>query len=628
MATAYEGYQPLDESQQQIRLITVHAAGLSSYEDSEAVVTCTLETIALRHANPFYALSYVWGPPTPTGPISINGQTIHVRRNLWLFLLTLRERFCRKTKSESWTDRGLIRAWADYVCIQQSDIRERNLQVAMMGDVYKAADAIYAWLGESETPVDDGMRCIAETAVLRERHVPWIQIRREVGDVEARIRRISTSSYWTRMWIKQEALLAKDLWFFYGQDVANWQNVSFVAKLCPRPRSNRQSQASSFRAMLSLLEARDGQLAQSELCDLIQRFADAKCQDPRDRIYALLALIDQKTSQQIVVDYQKPVLQVLLENYPHWTQNHSRTPVKGEIDSDTWVYQLGHFCTNVHKILPNADLEALYNSKTARQEITAQGVFVATDVSSVEWVCPIGTIGRTAIDPISCIHEVENEEGAFILRVSLRPYRSRKGARSRQCFIYSDVVPDLDTLAVWMGSRVLFLQLSGDIAEDQAEKGNYLSHIGTGTEVREIGLTTDGCDRLSQQFLLHPCLWLNDQFDDARFAIHTSGSWVTYNDVSIICNAAAMILLLHEFRRDQNTSAQGKYGGSFSSALVAGGEQSRLWSPYAFGIEHKLLQPCNRCKSTGRSAGLSKKPTSAGGESSSCECKWISRTEC
>ena len=35
----------------------------------------------------------------------------------------------------------------DALCIDQSDIAERNHQVRQMGDVYRAAKAVVAWLG-------------------------------------------------------------------------------------------------------------------------------------------------------------------------------------------------------------------------------------------------------------------------------------------------------------------------------------------------------------------------------------------------------------------------------------------------------------------------------------------------
>ena len=37
--------------------------------------------------------------------------------------------------------------WIDAICIQQSDVSERNHQVRMMGLIYKRAAFVLAWLG-------------------------------------------------------------------------------------------------------------------------------------------------------------------------------------------------------------------------------------------------------------------------------------------------------------------------------------------------------------------------------------------------------------------------------------------------------------------------------------------------
>lgn len=40
--------------------------------------------------------------------------------------------------------------WIDAICINQADKYERNLQVAMMADVYENADRVWVWLGDDE----------------------------------------------------------------------------------------------------------------------------------------------------------------------------------------------------------------------------------------------------------------------------------------------------------------------------------------------------------------------------------------------------------------------------------------------------------------------------------------------
>ncbi|KAF2452112.1 hypothetical protein P171DRAFT_321969, partial [Karstenula rhodostoma CBS 690.94] len=42
--------------------------------------------------------------------------------------------------------------WIDAFCIDQSNIRELNHQVAQMRDIYAAADSVIVWLGSD---VDD-----------------------------------------------------------------------------------------------------------------------------------------------------------------------------------------------------------------------------------------------------------------------------------------------------------------------------------------------------------------------------------------------------------------------------------------------------------------------------------------
>jgi hypothetical protein len=37
--------------------------------------------------------------------------------------------------------------WADAICINQSDINERNTQVKLMGEIYRTATRVHVWLG-------------------------------------------------------------------------------------------------------------------------------------------------------------------------------------------------------------------------------------------------------------------------------------------------------------------------------------------------------------------------------------------------------------------------------------------------------------------------------------------------
>ena len=42
----------------------------------------------------------------------------------------------------------VVNLWIDSICINQTDIPEKNIQVAMMGEIYNKADQVVIWLGE------------------------------------------------------------------------------------------------------------------------------------------------------------------------------------------------------------------------------------------------------------------------------------------------------------------------------------------------------------------------------------------------------------------------------------------------------------------------------------------------
>jgi hypothetical protein len=84
--------------------------------------------------------------------------------------------------------------------------------------------------------------------------------------------------------------------------------MAFVSQLYRTQRENPLA-----RAILSLLQAREQRLKQYDLRNLEIRFADAECRDPRNRIYALLALVDPWICRQITAVYSKPLMQVFFE---------------------------------------------------------------------------------------------------------------------------------------------------------------------------------------------------------------------------------------------------------------------------------------------------------------------------
>ncbi|KAF2147454.1 uncharacterized protein K452DRAFT_331021 [Aplosporella prunicola CBS 121167] len=133
-------YRPLRAEAKEIRILV-----LLPHEDPEASIHCELEHCSLDD-NPVYeALSYVWGDPEPPFLIICDGQVVAIRYNLFTALRKFRRPAERR------------RLWADVLCIDQSNIPERNAQVAIMGSIYRQAHSTLIWIGEGKGNAEESL---------------------------------------------------------------------------------------------------------------------------------------------------------------------------------------------------------------------------------------------------------------------------------------------------------------------------------------------------------------------------------------------------------------------------------------------------------------------------------------
>jgi hypothetical protein len=115
-------------------------------------VRSILTTHNLNNLPPYHALSYTWGAPSEllnergvTADLSYsilcNECILKVTKNLLDALLCM-QRMGHMTFVDYF--------WIDAICINQEDDDEKGSQVYMMTDIYKAAQSVIVWLGESD----------------------------------------------------------------------------------------------------------------------------------------------------------------------------------------------------------------------------------------------------------------------------------------------------------------------------------------------------------------------------------------------------------------------------------------------------------------------------------------------
>ncbi|KAK5167350.1 uncharacterized protein LTR77_007049 [Saxophila tyrrhenica] len=587
-------YPPLDESRKQIRLMRIHAG-----PDPRTMLVCSLESVDLSAANPFYALSYVWGPPSPTQSISLNGHITQIRQNLWLFLHALRARFCqRKTDT--------IRVWADYTCIQQSDLRELSYQVSFM---------VYGWLGIGHESGDEEMDRIESIRLSRRNNSSWNSISRQYSTA---LEVVASSPYWTRLWIKQEVILAKDVWLFQGEKAAHWNDVRFVSSL-GRSRANQPQirratgSAASHKpqaaSMLSLLDYRALHYNNLDLPELVVKFCNAGCQDARDKIYALLSLTNPDTRRQIAVNYQKPLLQVLLDNFVHWTGENIPIETVGEFARPVPRYGFQSFCSHMAKLLSSAELRELCDSPPAREAVTAEGLLALSGLSRVAEVLPIAGFDKHSIWPISERAPELVEGRGFVIRIITQPWLGGLSAYRQDRFAYVDAIPEPGDILGQIGTRIFFLRQSTGAISTQANSQRQPSFmVAIGSEPGEHHSVTKDIRRLSARQMLHPCLWLNQQLPDVSFRLVDASlrrvagpKYVKAGEIEImiLCNAAAMLTLLtdawseagrgmsHGHRGGTAVEQRTKHDSHMDESEHQGGWDA--WCPYEFVLSHNVL---------------------------------------
>lgn len=119
-------YQPLDFNRKEFRLLHFEEA-------SAGTLRCTLINTPLTEG--YICLSYHWNPAGKPKTVILNGRRFSVSQHLHSFLVIARAR---------WPQNSL---WIDAICIDQNNLQEKNHQIPYMGQIYKNAGFVVAFLG-------------------------------------------------------------------------------------------------------------------------------------------------------------------------------------------------------------------------------------------------------------------------------------------------------------------------------------------------------------------------------------------------------------------------------------------------------------------------------------------------
>jgi hypothetical protein len=106
--------------------------------DWDEEIVCDIFETSLGTITPYKALSYAWRleQNEPDATILCNDVGVDISANLFDALRQLRNVHVP------------VVVWVDFLCINQQDVVERSLQVAMMREIYEKSREVIIWLGE------------------------------------------------------------------------------------------------------------------------------------------------------------------------------------------------------------------------------------------------------------------------------------------------------------------------------------------------------------------------------------------------------------------------------------------------------------------------------------------------
>ncbi|KAF2731209.1 HET-domain-containing protein [Polyplosphaeria fusca] len=319
----------------------------------------------------FEALSYVWGVSSSRFHINCSGQRIPITDNCHSALLHLRRK------------RNARFLWIDSICIDQTNIEERNAQISIMGDIFRAASKVIVWLGPGNSftalalwhlklcgRVQRLTRCNKHAEALSTKMIDLLdrQYPKSHGRVYqhlAALDNLIANQYFNRIWTVQEVAFAQTCSVVCGHSNISWKSFA-QASLClisRIPITNTVRSAHRFTGFImhwmlwnrfraganNLLKSKDF-IDDCDVHDILEFAIVQEATDPKDKLFALYAVFDRLKLDICKPDYSKTEIQIFCEATAALVKQTGslkllcRLPLqKRRPDLPSWVLDWSHY---------------------------------------------------------------------------------------------------------------------------------------------------------------------------------------------------------------------------------------------------------------------------------------------
>ncbi|KAI9154865.1 Heterokaryon incompatibility protein [Paramyrothecium foliicola] len=218
--------------------------------------------------------------------------------------------------------------WIDALCINQSDIAERNSQVRMMGTIYASSAEVLAYLGPEYNDSDLAFDFFETMPADIDRHwdpkkYPELKSVYTLDHTIA-VNDLFERAWWQRVWTVQESVLCPKLRIICGPRQLPADQLFAVGKgwfrhlyTCCQDTWYEIFKSTAGQPGLGDVCTALGKLGdmraateQFKFGQILSKFMSRNCSDPHDKLYGLLGFASKEEAAFIVPDYSKPVAEV------------------------------------------------------------------------------------------------------------------------------------------------------------------------------------------------------------------------------------------------------------------------------------------------------------------------------
>ena len=314
---------PTDAHHLHIRIMQLRRGHVKDPIECSLIPVKLADNIDIR----FTALSYVWGERSGQHSVRVNGvEDIPLTDNLHTALIHL-----RKTASD-------IALWADAICINQEDEKEKSTQVSRMAEIYCAAEEVVAWLGGASANSDLAVKYIvdkvaqpAQPTTTRRELIEDIQTtinnpffssrtvwknRLRTNDnlastIESSLNDLWLRPYWTRVWVVQELATTNFLGpkvrkciFRCGQNRIPFSALErFLELTLDRTWYSGTDPIIAPRRLVSLSRSIPRDASAKKVAQILWDSARLQSSDPLDRIYGIVSMLPMEYRKVLPVNY-------------------------------------------------------------------------------------------------------------------------------------------------------------------------------------------------------------------------------------------------------------------------------------------------------------------------------------